>query len=126
MSPTPVTTAVPPLPTTPSPFCSEGELREISSNYSSVRSIYGTFQNTVDYRFEVCIGYKFTSICDIGWDNKDATVACKDIEGFFDGGMSQYRLYIMLSTSITVSAYYKYKLTAKQAAGYQSLPACIY
>ena len=81
----PVTSAVP-LPTTPPPFCSEGDLREVSRDYSFVRSMYGTYQSIVDYRLEVCIGGEYTSICDIGWDDRDAAVACVDVRSYFEGG----------------------------------------
>lgn len=89
MSPMPATTAVPPFPTTPPPFCNEGYVSELFSNYSSVRSRYGTFQTTVDYRFEVCIGGQFTSVCDIDWDDRDAAVVCNDLRGYFDGSKSK-------------------------------------
>lgn len=79
MSPGPATEEP---PTTPPPFCSEGYVNIVYTNYSSNRSIYGTEQRTTDVRFEVCIGDRFTSVCDIGWDNRDAEVVCRD-SGFY-------------------------------------------
>ena len=48
--------------------------------------MYGTYQSIVDYRLEVCIGGEYTSVCDIGWDNRDAAVVCIDVKGYFEGG----------------------------------------
>ena len=84
VSPGPVTTAT---PTTSTPtFCSEGYLSTVSSNYTSVRTMYGTMQSMTDLRFEVCTGNRYTSVCDIGWDDQDAAVVCRDRGFSFDGG----------------------------------------
>lgn len=73
VSPEPPGTVEP--PTTP-PLCNEGELRQLSANYSSIRSMYGTFQTIAEFRFEVCTGDQYASICDVGWDDTDAAVIC--------------------------------------------------
>ena len=73
VSPEPPGTVEP--PTTP-PLCNEGELRQLSANYSSIRSMYGTFQTVAEFRFEVCTGDQYASICDVGWDDTDAAVIC--------------------------------------------------
>lgn len=48
--------------------------------------MYGTYQRSTAYRFEVCTGDQYASVCDVGWDDRDAEVVCRDL-GFFDFGM---------------------------------------
>ena len=98
----PATTAVPPIPTTPPPFCREGYLREVYTNYSSIRSMYGTFQSVVEFRFEVCIGGRFTSVCDIGWDDLDAAVVCRELRDYLDGSKCNKLSHSPLHKSIHV------------------------
>ena len=48
-----------------------------------MRSIYGTYQTTAEFRFEVCVGDQFASVCDVGWDDRDAAVVCTEL-GYSD------------------------------------------
>jgi hypothetical protein len=41
-----------------------------------MRSMYGTNQAIAEFRFEVCTGDRYASICDVGWDDNDAAVIC--------------------------------------------------
>ena len=89
----------PPLPTTPPPSCDEGHLREIQSDY--VLSENDRLQTVVDYRFEVCVGGHFTSVCDIGWGYHDAAVVCRDLRGYLYGSKFLTWWYSFLYHSLT-------------------------
>lgn len=41
--------------------------------------MYGTNQIIAEFRFEVCTGDRYASVCDIGWDDADAAVICYEL-----------------------------------------------
>ena len=45
--------------------------------------MYGTNQIIAEFRFEVCTGDRYASVCDIGWDDADAAVVCYEL-GYSD------------------------------------------
>ena len=53
---------------TSGPVCSDGNLRLQNSSFSSSGVVVGLI--------EVCVNGSYGGICDIGWDDRDATVAC--------------------------------------------------
>ena len=75
----------------------------LSSNYSTMRSMYGTRQDITEFRFEVCTGDRYASVCDIGWDDADATVVCYEL-GYYDASKEQ--LYTIMNKSIAGAGYY--------------------
>ena len=51
--------------------CADGDIRLLNET-SDFNNGLGTYQGQV----VVCVGGAFQPICDIGWDNNDARVAC--------------------------------------------------
>ena len=58
---------------TDSDECTEGDLR-LNSTYSDYEG-----------RVEVCINGKFGALCDDNWDDKEATVVCRQLGYETDG-----------------------------------------
>ena len=59
--------------------CPEGEIRLEGTN-----SAFGG-------RVEVCLQQSWTTICDVYWDNQDASVLCRQL-GFSPYGNTEYQL----------------------------------
>ena len=72
--------------------CSEGDLRLRVGDDDFFPENYGSFYFVKDTlsrgRVEVCIGGRFGTICDGGWNNQDASVVCRQL------GFSPYGIYI--------------------------------
>ena len=68
--------------------CREGVVRLRNSTYT-----YDNGLNTVSGRVDVCSNGTFLPICDVGWDDSDAQVVCRDLQG------SNYSKQSSLSTA---------------------------
>ncbi len=65
--------------------CIEGSLRPVDIIYTTTLSPSGNgLEATVTTGIEVCLGGVFGGICDVGWDDRDARVACNQF-GLTDG-----------------------------------------
>ena len=82
-SPTHSTTSIP----TSSPSCYDGQLR-LGNASIWYNSSYFYYQG----RVEVCINETFGAICDVGWDELDAQVACRE---FGLNGKYSFHLFCM-------------------------------
>ena len=71
---------------TPSPSCYDGQLQLGITSYG-YNSSYFYYQG----RVEVCINGTFGAICDVGWDELDAQVACREFG--LNGKYSSHLLY---------------------------------
>ena len=58
---------------TPAQSCRDGQLRLGDDSVGSAGAFYH------QGRVEVCINNTYGAICDVGWDQLDAQVACRDL-----------------------------------------------
>lgn len=65
------------LATAPNPSCEHGQLRLKSTGVPQEEQLEGTL--------EICFGGNWGTVCDDGWDNVDASVACRQL-GFSYAG----------------------------------------
>ena len=61
---------------TPEPGCSEFDLRLTNTSFSS-QDVYVVYEGNV----EICVNGTYVAICDLGWDNVEAQLAC-NLEGY--------------------------------------------
>ena len=81
---------------TPSPSCYDGQL-QLGNASIEFNSSHYHYQG----RVEVCINGTFGAICDVGWDELDAQVACRQLLGFNGKGLllSHVQLLIVSETA---------------------------
>jgi hypothetical protein len=70
---------------TPPPGCNEFELRLTNTSFTS-QNVYAVLEGNV----EICINGTYVAICDIGWDDVEAQLAC-DSTGY--AGAPYYRKF---------------------------------
>ena len=54
-------------------MCRDGEM-----NLDNLTSTFEGDLNTYSGRVEICVNRTFHSVCDVGWDSRDAQVACNN------------------------------------------------
>lgn len=59
--------------------CYPGDVRRINVTYSSMM-VNREYLTVLEGSFEQCIGGYNGPVCDIGWDDVDATVLCRRIQ----------------------------------------------
>ena len=77
----------------PTPSCYDGQLR-----FSNI--IYGSTLAGASYvqgRVEVCVSGIFGAICDVGWDQLDAQVACREF-GYNSTSLGMFRHACLVAT----------------------------
>lgn len=68
-------------------FCFEGQFQQVfdsSYNFTSYQE-NGQFYSVFDTSIRFCNNGSYASLCDLDWDDNDATVLCSDF-GFFGYG----------------------------------------
>lgn len=72
----------------PKPSCTEFDLRAQNESSKNTQDIYN---QTVEANVEICINGTFVAICDLGWGDKEAQLACNAL------GYSEpfYRMFFM-------------------------------
>ena len=56
----------------------------------------------IEGNIEICISGSYFSICDVGWDQRDAEVACR----ILTSNTGTYSMFAVLQYSVIVSNYY--------------------
>ena len=60
--------------------CYPGDVRQNNVTYSSMM-VNREYLSVLEGSFELCIGGYIGPVCDFGWDDVDATVFCRRIQG---------------------------------------------
>ena len=93
----------------PSPSCYDGQLQLGNASFEFNSSHYH-YQG----RVEVCINGTFGAICDVGWDELDAQVACRQLLGFNGKGLmlSHVQLYFLFLKQQIKRCHCSYRITS--------------
>ena len=73
----------------PKPLCTEYDLR--ARNLSS-KTVQDIIDQTVEANVEICINGTFVAICDVGWGDKEAQLACNAL-GYTEPFYRMFLLY---------------------------------
>ena len=72
------------------PCYREGSIRVANGTYTYSRNFDGGA--TYAGRIEVCYNGSYGSVCDVGWDEEDASIVCRNSFGI-ENGYSKYSLF---------------------------------
>ena len=81
---------------TPPPGCTEFDLRLTNTSFSS-QDVYVVYEGNV----EICINGTYVAICDLGWDNVEAQLAC-NIEGYGAPFFRKFDTHAMLCRAVEI------------------------
>ena len=70
--------------------CYPGSTLQFNTTYSNVL-VNGDYLSIVEGTFEQCIGGFYGPVCDIGWDERDATAFCQGFQGTDYGKLLKHR-----------------------------------